>query len=70
MRRGKGNGKMMNKCEFCGDPAFVTTKSGLKTKGRPTKLCQQCDKKAKDAIEVALEAFKTKLKADISKILK
>ena len=61
---------MANKCEFCGDPASLTTQSGLKTKGRLTKLCKQCDKKAKDAIEGALEALKTKLKAEISKILK
>ena len=73
MRRGKGNGKMINmKCEFCGKPASLTaTKSGLKTKSMPTKLCQQCDKKAKDAIDTAIQdAFKelkTKLEPEISK---
>ena len=62
---------MANKCEFCGDPASLTTQSGLKTKGRLTKLCKQCDKKAKDAIDKAIQdAFKelkTKLEPEISK---
>ena len=50
------------KCEICGEPAYSHTRSGLQTKGRKTRLCKQCDKKAIATIKKVEQDTLKKLK--------